>query len=190
MSDATATIPDTSSATAAEPRWLDLEEQQTWRAFLSATQLLMDRLDRQLQHEAGIVHTYYEMLVRLSEAPDRSLRMSDLAASSLSSRSRVSHAVARLEERGWVRRESCPTDGRGLIAVLTEEGFAALESAAPGHVEAVRGNLFDQLDVEQVAHLREISERLLEHLTATGAVSPVPPLPAPAHPAAAERTAS
>ena len=158
-------------------RWLTLEEQQTWRAFLSATQLLSDRLDRQLPHEAGIVHTYYEMLVRLSEAPERSLRMSELAASSLSSRSRVSHAVARMEERGWVRRESCETDGRGLVAVLTDEGFAALAAAAPGHVECVRSNLFDRLDAEQVKQLREISEALLEHLLATGSVSPVPLVP-------------
>ena len=170
---------ETGTASAGATRWLDLDEQQTWRAFLSATQLLMDRLDRQLQHEAGIVHTYYEMLVRLSEAPDRSLRMSELAANSLSSRSRVSHAVARMEERGWVRRESCPTDGRGLVAVLTDTGFAALAAAAPGHVECVRENLFDRLDAEQVKHLREISESLLEHLTATGAVSPVPMVDAP-----------
>ena len=175
MSDATAT--DTEPQPSGATRWLDLEEQRTWRAFLSATQLLMDRLDRQLQHEAGVVHTYYEMLVRLSEAPEHSLRMSELATSSLSSRSRVSHAVARLEERGWVRRESCPTDGRGLIAVLTDEGMTALRAAAPGHVEAVRTHLFDQLDEAQVRQLREISEALLSHLTATGAVSPVPPVP-------------
>ncbi|GAA4982699.1 MarR family transcriptional regulator [Kineococcus glutinatus] len=155
-------------------RWLSAQEQRTWRTFLSASQLLFDRLDRQLQHEAGIVHTYYEMLVRLSEAPERSLRMSELAASSLSSRSRVSHAVARLEDRGWVRRDSCPTDGRGLVAVLTDEGYAALSAAAPGHVECVRDNLFDLLAPEEVRQLEAISSRLLEHLTATGAVSPVP----------------
>lgn len=158
-------------------RWLDGDEQRTWRAFLSATQLLADRIDRQLQHESGVVHTYYEMLVRLSEAPERSLRMSELADSSLSSRSRVSHAVARMEERGWIRREPCATDGRGYVAVLTGAGMKALEAAAPAHVETVRSELFDQLDEAQLTSLREISETLLRHLTSTGGVSPVPPVP-------------
>lgn len=158
-------------------RWLDDEEQVTWRTFLSAVQLLVDRFDRQLQQDSGIVLTYYEMLVRLSESPGRSLRMSELAESSLSSRSRVSHAVARMEERGWIRREACPTDGRGYLAVLTDEGFAALAAAAPGHVETVRRNLFDLLTPAQVGQLREISETLLGHLTDTGSVSPVPGLP-------------
>ena len=158
-------------------RWLDDDEQRTWRAFLSATQLLMDRIDRQLQHESGVVHTYYEMLVRLSEAPERSLRMSELADSSLSSRSRVSHAVARMEERGWIRREPCATDGRGYVAVLTDEGMGALAAAAPAHVETVRSELFDQLDAAQLRSLREVSETLLRHLTQTGGVSPVPPVP-------------
>ena len=157
-----------------EARWLDDGEQRTWRAFLSATQPLMDRADRQLQHESGVVHTYYEMLVRLSEAPQRSLRMSELAESSLSSRSRVSHAVARMEERGWIRREACATDGRGFVAVLTDEGMRALQEAAPAHVETVRSTLFDRLTEEQQLQLRDISETLLAHLTSTGSVSPVP----------------
>ncbi|WP_432563238.1 MarR family winged helix-turn-helix transcriptional regulator [Kineococcus sp. SYSU DK003] len=163
--------------TARPVRWLDDDEQVTWRTFLSSVQLLLDRIDRQLQHDSGIVLTYYEMLVRLSESPDRSLRMSELADSSLSSRSRVSHAVARMEERGWIRREACPTDGRGFLAVLTDEGFAALAAAAPGHVETVRTTLFDQLGPEQVGQLREISSVLFEHLTSTGGVSPVPGVP-------------
>ncbi|WP_432497850.1 MarR family winged helix-turn-helix transcriptional regulator [Kineococcus gypseus] len=158
-------------------RWLDEDEQRTWRTFLAATQLLMDRVDRQLQHESGVVHTYYEMLVRLSEAPGRSLRMSELADSSLSSRSRVSHAVSRMEERGWIRREACATDGRGFNAVLTDAGLRALEAAAPGHVETVREVLLDRLDGAQQQQLRRISETLLEHLTATGSVSPVPLTP-------------
>ncbi|WP_380175752.1 MarR family winged helix-turn-helix transcriptional regulator [Kineococcus sp. DHX-1] len=168
---------------AAEPaatgstRWLDDEEQVTWRTFLSATQLLLDRFDRQLQRDSGILLTYYEMLVRLSEAPDRSLRMSELAESSLASRSRVSHAVARMEERGWIRREACPTDGRGYLAVLTDEGLEALAAAAPGHVETVRTTLFDRLTDEQLQQLRSISSVLLEHLQETGSVSPVPPAP-------------
>jgi DNA-binding MarR family transcriptional regulator len=90
--------------------------------------------------------------------------MSELADRCLSSRSRLSHAVSRLEERGWVRRQVCPGDGRGQLAVLTDEGFAALEAAAPVHVEGVRTHLFDQLTPEQVAQVREIGETLLHHL--------------------------
>src|SRR3954451_11399931 len=114
-----------------ETRWLDAEEQHAWRAYLTATRGLGDMLDRELQRDSGIPHTYYEILVRLSEAPGRTLRMSDLAFASLSSRSRLSHAVARLEEAGWVRRETCDTDRRGAWAVLTDSGFAALAAAAP-----------------------------------------------------------
>lgn len=149
----------------AHSRWLDDDEQRTWRAFLAATQLLFDQLDRELQRDAGLPHTYYEILARLSEAPGRTLRMSELAEHSWSSRSRLSHAVARLEEAGWVRREACPTDGRGSFAVLTDEGFAALSSAVPGHVEGVRAHLFDQLTPEQVEQLRAISEAVVDHLT-------------------------
>jgi len=148
-----------------ETRWLQDEEQQTWRAFLMAMRLLFDELDRELQRDAGIPHAYYEILVRLSEAPGRTLRMSDLAERSGSSRSRLSHAVARLEEAGWVRRAACPTDRRGFLAVLTDEGFAALAAAAPGHVEGVRRHLFDQLTRQQVGQLREISQTVLAHLT-------------------------
>jgi DNA-binding MarR family transcriptional regulator len=146
-------------------RWLNAEEQRTWRAFLGATRLLSDQLDHELQRDAGMPHAYYEILVRLSEAPGRSLRMSELAESSLSSRSRLSHAITRLEDAGWVRRQECPTDGRGAFAVLTDEGFSVLEQAAPGHVEGVRAHLFDPLSPEQVAQLRAISDALLEHLT-------------------------
>ena len=148
-----------------EVRWLDEDEQRAWRAFIEAVTLLFDRLDRELQRDAGIPHTYYEILVRLSEAPGRTLRMSALAERSLSSRSRLSHAVARLEEAGWVRRDRCPTDKRGWLAVLTDEGFAALAAAAPGHVRGVRTHLLDQLTADQVGQLRTISEALLRHLT-------------------------
>lgn len=150
-----------------EPRWLDDDEQRVWRSFLAATQLLTDRLDQELQRDSGIPHTYYEVLVRLSEVPGRTLRMSELADRSLSSRSRLSHAVARLEEAGWVRRETCATDRRGQLAVLTDEGFAALEAAAPGHVEGVREHLFDQLSPEQVRQLGEICDAIATHLGAT-----------------------
>src|SRR4051812_38924839 len=156
-----------SSATplpAGEPRWLDVEEQKAWRAWLYSSLLLQDRLDRELTHTTGISHAYYEILVQLSEAPGRALRMSELADRSLSSRSRLSHAASRLEERGWLRRQVCADDGRGLLAVLTDEGFAALEAAAPVHVESVRTHLFDQLSPAQVAAMRDIGETLLRHL--------------------------
>ncbi|MEU8180927.1 MarR family transcriptional regulator [Micromonospora sp. NPDC049044] len=145
-------------------RWLDSDEQRTWRAYLTASRALMDTLDRELQRDAGMPHAYYEILVRLSEAPGRRLRMSDLAEAAGSSRSRLSHAVARLEAAGWVRREDCPTDRRGQIALLTDEGFATLAAAAPGHVEGVRRHLFDALSPAQVDQLRRISETLADHL--------------------------
>jgi DNA-binding MarR family transcriptional regulator len=145
-------------------RWLDPDEQRTWRTFLTASRALMDTLDRELQRDAGMPHAYYELLVRLSEAPERRLRMSELAEASGSSRSRLSHAVARLEASGWVRREDCPTDRRGQVAHLTDEGFAALAAAAPGHVEGVRRHLFDALSPAQIEQLRGISETLAERL--------------------------
>jgi DNA-binding MarR family transcriptional regulator len=139
-----------------EPRWLSAEEQRVWRGYLTATRLLASALDRELQRDSAIPHTYYEILVRLSEAPERVMRMSDLAEASDSSRSRLSHAVARLEEAGWVRRQTCATDRRGSFAVLTDAGFDVLVAAAPGHVESVRQHLFDPLTPEQVATLGEI----------------------------------
>ncbi|MFI5837459.1 MarR family winged helix-turn-helix transcriptional regulator [Micromonospora sp. NPDC051300] len=146
-------------------RWLDPDEQRTWRAFLAASRTLMETLDRELQRDAGMPHAYYEILVRLSEAPGRRLRMSDLADATGSSRSRLSHAATRLEAAGWIRREDCPTDRRGQLAVLTDDGFATLAAAAPGHVEGVRRHLFDALSPAQVDQLRRISETLADHLT-------------------------
>jgi DNA-binding MarR family transcriptional regulator len=147
-----------------DTRWLDDGEQRTWRAFLAAQRLLFDRVERQLQHDAGLPQAYYEILVRLSEVPDHTLRMSQLAEHSLSSRSRLSHAVARLEAAGWVRRRACAEDRRGAFAELTPAGLAKLESAAPGHVATVRASLFDVLTPEQQAALREVSEALVAHL--------------------------
>ncbi|WP_420819198.1 MarR family winged helix-turn-helix transcriptional regulator [Nonomuraea lactucae] len=137
-------------------RWLDADEQRTWRNFVAATQHVYGALDRQLQRDAGMPHTYYMILVTLSETPGRRMRMSELAGRAQCSQSRLSHAVARLEERGWVRREPCPDDRRGSFAVLTEAGFDALAAAAPGHVEEVRRSLFDVLSPEQVRALNEI----------------------------------
>jgi DNA-binding MarR family transcriptional regulator len=144
--------------------WLSEDEQCTWRAFLTAMRLLTDQLDRELQRDANIPHTYYEILVALSEAPGRRLRMNQLAEMCQSSRSRLSHAVNRLEEAGWVRREPCPTDKRGALAVMTDEGFSAIEAAAPGHVEGVRRHVFDVLSPEQVRQLGEISAAIRDGL--------------------------
>ncbi|OLF19608.1 MarR family winged helix-turn-helix transcriptional regulator [Actinophytocola xanthii] len=147
-----------------ETRWLTSCEQEVWRAFITAADALTDQFARQLQRDSGMPYTYYEILVALSEAPNRTLRMSELAGARGSSRSRLSHAVARLEEAGWVTRSTCPTDKRGSFAQLTEEGFAALEAAAPGHVTEVREKLFDVLSAEQVGQLGEISKAILRGL--------------------------
>ena len=164
VSSAAPTAGGDTPAAPAEPRWLDAAEQHAWRAWLYSWMLLDDRLDRELTRQTGISHAYYEILVQLSETEGRQLRMSELAERCLSSRSRLSHAVSRLEERGWVRRQVCAEDGRGQLAVLTDEGFAALEGAAPVHVESVRTHLFDQLSPEQVAAMQDIGETLLRHL--------------------------
>ena len=145
-------------------RWLSASEQKAWRAYLEATTLLFDALDRQLQRDAGIPHAYYEILVRLSETECRSMRMSELADATRSSRSRLSHAVARLEERGWLKRVDCATDKRGQVAVLTDAGYAALVDAAPGHVEAVRKHMIDQLSAEQISQLEQIGASILTGL--------------------------
>lgn len=147
-----------------ETRWLNTSEQEVWRAFMAAVDGLTDQFARQLQRDAGMPYTYYEILVALSEAPGRTLRMSELAGARGSSRSRLSHAVARLEEVGWVRRQDCPTDKRGSFAVLTDKGFGALEAAAPGHVTEVRERLFDSLTPDQVEQLGDISRAILRGL--------------------------
>lgn len=141
-----------------ETRWLTAQEQQVWRSFLTATHVLFESLDRELQSDAGIPHTYYEILVRLSEAPERTLRMRELAERASYSRSRLSHAVSRLEGLGWVERSTCDSDRRGQWAKLTDAGFAALAAAAPGHVEAVRRMLFDPLTPQQVEQLGAIAD--------------------------------
>jgi DNA-binding MarR family transcriptional regulator len=154
--------------TATQPRWLSDEEQQTWRGFLAVNQLLMEALDRQLQQDANMPQTYYVLLAVLSEAPNRRLRMSELAEVTQSSQSRVSHAVSRLEEAGWVRREKVPDDRRGNLAVLTDEGWETVVRTAPGHVTAVRENFFDLLTPEQVRQLFGICAAVLDKLDPEG----------------------
>ncbi|NBM18868.1 MarR family winged helix-turn-helix transcriptional regulator [Streptomyces sp. GC420] len=161
-------------APAEKPQWLTEEEQLAWRAYIHATTLLEDHLDRHLQRAAGMPHVYYGLLVQLSEAPDRRMRMTELAMNAKITRSRLSHAIARLERNGWVRREDCPSDKRGQNAVLTDEGFAMLETCVPGHVAAVRQALFDRLTPEQVRQLAEIMRIMAEGLQPTDADADLP----------------
>ncbi|MFC9932404.1 MarR family winged helix-turn-helix transcriptional regulator [Streptomyces sp. NPDC127190] len=137
-------------------RWLTPEEQRAWRAYLAAKTLLEDAIDRRLQQDAGMPHLFYSVLAYLSEAPDRRLRMTDLAERLKITRSRLTYAVTRLERDGLVRREDCRWDKRSQLAVLTDEGMTVLERTAPGHVETVRSTLFDRLTPEQVGQLEAI----------------------------------
>ncbi|MFJ8866699.1 MarR family winged helix-turn-helix transcriptional regulator [Streptomyces sp. NPDC102473] len=156
------------------PRWLTDEEQGVWRAYLHATTLMEDHLDRQLQRDAGMPHIYYGLLVHLSRAPRRQKRMTELAKDAKITRSRLSHAVARLEKNGWVRREDCPSDKRGQNAVLTDEGYAMLERSAPGHVEAVRQAMFARLSPQQVQNLGEIMQVIAAGLQPEGTDADLP----------------
>ncbi|MEU2064320.1 MarR family transcriptional regulator [Streptomyces sp. NPDC013455] len=160
-------------------RWLTSEEQRAWRAYIAASRLLEDAIDRQLQQEGGMPHLFYSVLANLSEAPGRRLRMTGLAETLKITRSRLTYAVTRLERDGLVRRENCRQDKRGSFAVLTEEGTAVLERTAPGHVETVRAALFDRLTPEQVEQLGEICTRIARGLQgedggAGGAAEDVP----------------
>ncbi|QOV37756.1 MarR family transcriptional regulator [Streptomyces ferrugineus] len=162
------------SAPKQEPRWLTDEQQRVWRTYLDAVYLLEDHLDRQLQRDAGMPHIYYGLLVKLAESPRRRLRMTELAMYAKITRSRLSHAIARLEKNGWVRREDCPDDKRGQFAVLTDEGHQVLRETAPGHVEAVRQAMFDRLTEEQQKALGEIMRIVAEGLQPTEAGADLP----------------
>lgn len=153
-------------------RWLSEEEQRTWRSYLEATALLWERLEAQLQRDAGMPVSYYQVLAQLSEAPGQTLRMSELADVTSSSRSRLSHAAARMEAAGWVERRACPTDGRGQLAVLTPQGLAVLKSAAPSHVTAVRKSLFDALSPDQVRELGRTFQQVIDGLRGSGGQPP------------------
>ena len=140
-----------------ETRWLTPEQQEAWRALITMSGTLQAVLDRQLRRTSKMPHAYYLILAMLSEAEGRSLRMSELAGVLNASASRTSHAVSRLEEAGWVRRDRHATDGRGNVAVLTDLGWEVLEAVAPDHVEVVHSGVFDPLTPDQVTQLREIS---------------------------------
>lgn len=149
---------------APEPRWLDGIERDAWLSLIGVIIRLPAALDAQLQRDAGLSHFEYMVMVNLSNAEDHVLRMSQLAALCHSSLSRLSHVVARLERRGWLRREPCPDDGRATLATLTDDGFAKLASAAPGHVDAVRAYVIDALDPEQLGQLSAIGDTILGRL--------------------------
>lgn len=141
---------DLTIAAVNETRWLDDRQQALWRSFLGGTTILMDRLDRDLRAEHGLSMSEYEILVRLSESPDRSIRMAELADALSHSRSRITHTISRLERAGLVQRAQCDTDGRGVTAVLTDEGFKALSIAAHAHVRGVREYLVDVASPEDL----------------------------------------
>ena len=145
-------------------RWLDDEQQRTWRAWLTVSELVPRALDAQLQRDAGLSHAAYVVLAMLSESPTRSRRMSDLARRANQPQSRLSHTVARLEERGWVRRERASDDGRGNLAVLTDAGWDVVVAVAPGHVDAVRESVFGPLTGEQTRVLGEALEAIAAKL--------------------------
>lgn len=144
-----------------EPRWLSRDQQQTWIRFAAVLELLPRALDAQLDRDDGLTHYDYFCLAMLSEAPDRTMRMSQLASQTNATLPRLSRVMTRLEGSGLVRREPCPGDRRAANLVLTDAGWDALVAAAPGHVETVRSLVVDALTDEQVQQLDRISAQLL-----------------------------
>jgi DNA-binding MarR family transcriptional regulator len=151
-----------------ETQWLDETERETWLRLVAVVELLPGVLDAQLRTSAGLTHFEYFVLASLSEAPERTLRMTSLALRTNATLPRLSHVVRRLEDRGLVDRAPCPEDGRATNARLTEAGWDAVVAAAPGHVTTVRRNVLDPLTREQVKQLRDISGALLTRLDSEG----------------------
>jgi DNA-binding MarR family transcriptional regulator len=147
-------------------RWLNNREEAAWRAFALAMDKLRDALEYQLERDADLSFIEYHSLARLSEEADHTLRMSELAAVTNASLSRLSHLVSRMEARGLIRREPDPTDGRFTIAILTDAGYAKLVDSAPGHVATVRALVIDELSPAELQQLRRISERMLARIEA------------------------
>jgi len=146
-------------------RWLDADQQRAWRAYIVGTTLLMERLDRDLREHHDLSLPEYEILVRLSETPDRMLRMAELADSVKNSRSRITHTIARMEREGIVERRQCAADGRGVFAILTDKGYALLEDAAPVPVESVRNALIDVVDGEDLQAVARAFASVADALT-------------------------
>ena len=148
------------------PRWLNDEEEAAWRAFAAAMHKLQWALECQLERDSDLSFIEYHALARLSEEPDRTLRMSKLAALTNASLSRLSHLIKRLEGRGLVRREPDPEDGRFTNAILTEEGYQQLLASAPGHVETVRDLVIDAFSPDELRRLRVAAERVVSRIDA------------------------
>ena len=142
--------PEALAASQPETNWLSADELRSWRAYIAGNQRLMDQMNKDLQAKNDMTLAEYRILILLSEAPGNSLRMSDLADGVLSSRSRLTHQIRRMEEQGMVRRSTCEDDGRGVLAHLTDEGRRRHEEAAPTHVDGVRRNFIDLLTSEQL----------------------------------------
>lgn len=147
-----------------ETRWLDENERQSWLRLIAVAELLPGVLDAQLRRDSGLTHFEYFVLAMLSEAADRTLRMTTLAQRTNATLPRLSHVVSRLETRGLVERFPCPEDGRATNARLTDPGWEAVTAAAPGHVDTVRRLVLDPLTATQVAQLRRIGDALLTRL--------------------------
>ena len=146
-----------------QSRWLSDDEQQAWRATVHLSQMLLRQLDRDLA-DYGLSGHDYEILVELSEAPEHRLRMTELADATSQSRSRLSHQISRMENRGLVRRDDCEGDKRGTFAVLTAEGMAAIERVAPHHVENVRRHFIDRLSPRQLEEIKDAFAPVIEYL--------------------------
>jgi DNA-binding MarR family transcriptional regulator len=151
-----------------EPRWLTPEQRATWLAVMGIMIRLPSALDAQLQRDAGLSHFEYQVLSVLSESPDRTMRMSDLAILANGSLSRLSHVVNRLEKRGWIERTPDAADGRYILATLTSDGWTTVERTAPGHVAAVRELVFDPLTGDQTRQLRDIGHQILKAIDPDG----------------------
>lgn len=151
-----------------ETRWLDRAESETWLSVWSMMVWLPARLDGQLRQDSGLSHPEYHALSQISMAPDRTIRLSELAAAANMTLSHLSRVISRLERDGWVRREPDPTDGRYTLGILTDEGWGKVTAASPGHLEAVRRYLFDNLTPTQVAALGEIAARVVDALDPPG----------------------
>ncbi|WP_329122915.1 MarR family winged helix-turn-helix transcriptional regulator [Streptomyces sp. NBC_01465] len=145
------------------PRWLTEAEQCTWRTYLDVNRLLTYQMEKDLQ-PFGLTMNDYEILVNLSEAEGRRMRMSDLATATLQSKSRLSHQITRMENAGLVKRENCESDRRGLFAVLTDLGGETMLKVAPHHVASVRKHFIDMLEPEALAALRASLTPVADHL--------------------------
>jgi DNA-binding MarR family transcriptional regulator len=147
-----------------EPRWLTPQEARAWLGYRRMRALLDLQITRDLASESGLTAADYDVLSNLSESPEHMLRLGDLAARMLWSKSRLSHHVARMEQRGLVARRDCPSDGRGAVLTLTEDGWRATRTAAPPHVESVRRNFIDLLTDGQLRALGDLAETVVAHL--------------------------